>query len=338
MPNLRFGDLLRRLYVVVSNLHWSVLLLIVLVHMALSYGLLTLAGEPDLLAPVTYVYWYATTALTVGYGDFSPKTDAGRIAAAVFIMPGAIACFTVAIAKAIEGVGAVWRQRRMGMGDYDEVKNAIVLIGYDPDRTPHMINEIIASSETATDILLMTRKELDHVDPRYRYVRATSLTSTADLNRAGVPQASKVVIFSWSDEETLAAALAVTALNTTAHIVCYFRHSETAALLTAHCPRVETVMSRDVELVVKAMSDPGSSQLLTALASHTDVGATLYTAHAPETTSFDAMTERLRAYRAVLVGFAKDDDPNLHFDFEGEIGQGNKIFYIATERLPAAWS
>ena len=99
----------------------------------------------------------------------------------------------------------------MGLGNYDEVKSAIVLIGYDPDRTPHMIDEIITSSDISNDIVLMTRKELDHVDPRYRYIRATSLTSASDLTRAGVPNAAKVVIFSWSDEETLAAALAVTA-------------------------------------------------------------------------------------------------------------------------------
>lgn len=338
MISFKFSGILRRLYVIVSNLHWSVLLLIVLVHMALSYAILSFAREPDLLAPVTYIYWYATTALTVGYGDFSPKTDMGRIAAAIFIMPGAIACFTVAIAKAIEGVGGIWRLRRSGMGNYDEVKNAIVLIGYDPDRTPRMIDEIIASSDIPNDIVLMTRKELDNADARFRYVRATSLTSAADLTRAGVPEAAKVVIFSWSDEETLAAALAVTALNKAAHVVCYFREAETAALLAAHCPHVEAVLSRDVELVVKAMSDPGSSQLLTALASHTDIGATLYTAHAPETLSFDAMTARLRGYHAVLIAFAKDDDRNAHFDFEGEIGKGSKLFYIATERLPAAWA
>jgi voltage-gated potassium channel len=338
MAAFRLSAWLRRLYVAVSDMHWGVLFGIVLVHMGISYTILSIADEPDLQAPITYIYWYATTALTVGYGDFSPKTDIGRIAAAIFIMPGAIACFTVAIAKAIEGVGSVWRQRRMGLGNYEEVKNAVTLIGYDPDRTPRMIDEIIASSEGAAEIVLMTRKQLDNTDPRFRYVRASALTSTADLTRAGVPDAQKIVIFSWSDEETLAAALAVTALNKTGHIVCYFREAETAALLQAHCPRVEAVLSRDVELVVKAMSDPGSSQLLTALASHTDIGATLYTAHAPEPASFEAMGEKLRPFHAVLVAFARDDDPNVHFDFEGELGQGDKLFYIAIDRLPAAWA
>ncbi len=338
MTFYRLSALVRRLYIAVSHLHWGVLLLIVLVHMAITYLLLWLASEPDLTAPIAFIYWYATTALTVGYGDLSPKTDIGRLAAAFFIMPGAIACFTAAIAKTMEGIANSWRQTRIGMGDFSEMKNLIVLIGYDPERTPRMIDEIVADSAGRADIVLYSRQQAEHTDPRYRYVHASSLTSQADMARAGIPNASHIVIFSPSDDEVLTAALAVTAINKTGHIVAYFRDRSSANLLQSHCPQVETVLTPSVELVVKALSDPGSSQLLTELASHTDEGATLYAAHAPDAGSFEVMSDKLRLHHAVLVASSPEGKRELHFDFEGQIAKGDKLFYIAQKRLPAEWN
>jgi voltage-gated potassium channel len=334
----RVTRLMRRFYLAASELHWSVLLAIVLVHMGISYLLMRIAGEADLQPLAAYIYWYVTTALTVGYGDLSPKSDMGRLLASFWVMPGAIACFTAALAKTLDGVASVWRQKRFGRGDYSEMKNAIVLIGYDKDRTPRMIDEIVADTAGAAEIVLYTRQQLDNSDPRYRYVHATSLTSTADMERAGIPKAQKIVIFTASDETALAAALAVTAVNDHAHVVAYFNERSNAALLHSHCPRVETVLTPSVELVVKALSDPGSSQLLTELASATDDGATLYAAHTPDAGRFEDIAAKLRPHQAVLVAFERAGVRDVHFDFEGDIAAGDKIFYIASKRLPPAWA
>ena len=133
-------------------------------------------------APAPYIYWYITTALTVGYGDLSPKGDLGRLLASFFVMPGAIACFTAALAKTLDGVASVWRQKRLGRGDYSEMKNAIVLIGY--DKRPHPAHDrrnLSPILSGTAEIVLYSRQQFDNVDPRYRYVHATSLTSTADM-------------------------------------------------------------------------------------------------------------------------------------------------------------
>jgi voltage-gated potassium channel len=338
MNTLTFKALLRRLYLIASELHWGILLGIVLVHMAISFALLSLAGEADLTGPVTYIYWYATTALTVGYGDLSPKSDLGRMAAAFFIMPGAIACFTAAIAKALNDVAVIWRQKRIGLGDFSDMKNMIVLVGYDADRTPQMIDEIVADTKGKSELVLYTRKQIDNIDPRYRYVHASSLTSKADMLRAGIPDASKIVIYTPTDDEAIAAGLAVSVLNKSAHIVAYFRERSNADLLHSHCPNIETVLTPSVELLVKSLSDPGSSQLITELASHTDDGATLYAAHAAQAGSFADMSDILRKHHAVLVAFAKEGAREMHFDFEGVIEKGDKLFYVARHRLPAAWA
>lgn len=334
----RVTALLRRLYLAASELHWSVLLLIVLAHMAISYLFVFLAGEADLTPPISYIYWYATTALTVGYGDLSPKSDLGRLAAAFFIMPGAIACFTAAIAKSLDGVATIWRQKRIGLGDFSDMKNSILLVGYDADRTPRMIDEIVADTGGKCQIILYTRQQIDNLDTRYRYVHTHNLSSQPDLIRAGVKDAARIVIFTQGDDEAIAAALAVTALNKTAHIVAYFRDRSNADLLQSHCPTVETVLTPSVELVAKALSDPGSSQLITELASHTDNGATLYSSIAGREASFTDMADALRTHAAVLVAYSQAGVRNYSFDLNGHITATDTIFYIAHHRLPHSWA
>lgn len=323
--------LLRRLYLAASELHPGVLLALLLGHMAASYGLLALAGEADLRPAVSFIYWYATTASTVGYGDLSPKSDAGRLLAAFWVMPGGIALFTTAIARAFSGLSQRWRRRRMGLGDYSAMEGHVVLVGHDPARTPRMVAELAADGRR--DVVLVATDELPGDDPAFRYVRAASLMAPEDLQRAGVGAAARIVVFAASDAETLAATLAVTALNEQAHVVCFLRDGDTARLLHAHCPAVEVVVTPTVELVVKALSDPGSSRLLAQLSSHTDAGATLYALQADRSGGFDEVAADLKGRGAVLVASCSASESMPLFDLDRRIAPGDRLFYIAMERL-----
>ena len=323
--------LLRRLYLAASELHPGVLAGLLLFHMVTSYWALRLAGEVDLQAPVGFVYWYATTASTVGYGDLSPKGDAGRLAAAFWVMPGAIALFTTAIARAFAGLSQRWRRRRLGLGDFSGMYGHVVLIGHDRARTPRMVAELAADGRR--DIVLVATEDLPGDDPAFRYVRASSLVAVADLERAGVATASRIVVYAPTDAETLAATLAVVALNGAAHVVCFLRDADTARLLHVHCPAVEVVLTPTVELVVQSLSDPGSSRLLAQLASHTDAGATLYSVGAKDDGSFDEAAMSLRRHDAVLVASCGAVDGLPCFDLQRRIVAGDRLFYVAKERL-----
>lgn len=334
MKPFTFGTFLRRLYLAASELHWGVLLLLLAGHMLAAYALLSWAGEAELTGLPAFLYWYGTTASTVGYGDLSPKSDAGRLIVAFFVMPGAIALFTTAIARAFAGLSARWRRRRMGMGSYDRMTGQIVLIGYDADRTPRMIEEIVADGQ-GHEIVLVATQALDGDAATHRFVRAATLTSPADLARAGVAAAARVVVYAPSDAETLAATLAVTALNDTGHVVCFLRDPDTARLLNAHCPQVEIVLTPTVELVVKALSDPGSSRLIAQLASHTDNGATLYATVARVAGSFDDAARRLRQSGGVLIATCTSATAPPSFDPDGQVAVGDRLFYVARTRIAA---
>lgn len=337
MGRLQIITIVRRLYHAITDLHWSVLALVLLAHMAASWLLLAWAGEAEFSGLPTFIYWYATTASTVGYGDITPDGDAGRLITAFFVFPGAIAAFTSILAKSFAAVSARWRRARVGLGDYREMNNATVLIGYDAERTPRMIDELVADAEPGQQLILLTRTELTNDDARIRYVRARSLTAAAELERAGVANAGRVIVFTSNDNDTLAVGLAVTALNRTGHIVCYFQDDDNALLLAAHCPRVETVLAPSVELVVKAVKDPGASRLLADLVSHTDKGATLFsmrwTGTAPA--SFREVASRLIDMGAVLLSSREADEANagFRFDTNGSIAPGDMLFYVAERRL-----
>lgn len=328
---LRLAPLLRRLYLAASELHPGVLIVLLLGHMAASYLALRVADEADLRPPIAFTYWYATTASTVGYGDLSPKGDAGRLIAAFWVMPGAIALFTTAIARAFAGLSQRWRRRRMGLGDYSAMNGHVVVIGHDPARTPRMVAELAADGRR--DLVLVATEELPGDDPAFRYVRAASLSAHGDLARAGVADAARVIIYAPSDAETLAATLAVTALNGSAHVVCFLSETDTARLLHAHCPAVEVVITPTVELVVKALSDAGSSRFLAQLASHTGSGATLYALDAVEGGGFDDIAARLRRRGAVLVASCAAGESTPRFDLDRHIEAGDRLFYVARDRL-----
>jgi len=330
---------LLRLYHAISDLTWWVLLAVLIAHMAGTWLLMHFVGEePEFERLPTFIYWYATTASTIGYGDVTPKTDAGRLINALFVYPGAIAIFTTIVTKFIAGASDRVRRARIGMGDYRELRQAIVLVGYDRQRTPRMLDELCADAEAGQQIVLLTRQEFENTDPRLRYVRARSLTSLDDLHRAGVPEADRVIIFAGSDNDTLAAGLAIANLNRRGHIVCYFDDEEIARLLTSHCGNVEVVMAPAVELVVRAVKDPGSSQLLSDLVSHTDQGKTLFSMAwtGAQPIAFRALADRLMGQGAVLVSYraaAAAGQPGPFRFAEGEVGPGDRLFYIAGQRL-----
>jgi len=341
MAQFSFKTLLLKLYHAITDLKWWVLLVVLVAHMIGTWLLMHFVGEePEFERLPTFIYWYATTASTIGYGDVTPKTDTGRLINALFVYPGAIAIFTSIVTKAIaQGADRV-RRARIGMGDYRAVRHAIVLIGYDEQRTPRMVGELCADSEADQQIILLTRKEFENNDPRMRYVRARSLTSHADLQRAGVADADRVIIFAGSDNDTLAAALAVAEMNRRGHIVCYLEDEEIARLLTSHCSNVEVVMAPAVELVVRAVKDPGSSQLLSDLVSHTDAGMTLFSMswQGANPIGFRALAERLMGLGAVLVSYRGGGSAAQAGPFrfaDGEVAPGDRLFYIASQRLRA---
>lgn len=341
LPRLKLARIFDRTFHAMADLHWTLLFALIVFHALSTWGLLVLAGEEKLHGAATFFYWYATTAYTVGYGDLSPQTDAGRMITALWVFPGAIAAFTTIVAKVLAAIGEVWRVRRSGKGDYSRMTASIVLIGYHPARTPKMIDELCADLSPDQTLVLLTRQTLTDLDARIRYVQSESLTSTAALTRAGVPDASRVLVFTDADSDTLSATLAAGALApASAHIVCYFEDEDHARLIDQHCPQVEVVLSAGPELVARACKDPGASQVISALTSHLDPGATLFSLAWPDRAArpFGDLARALLDRGATLLAIqtGRDTTPTFNPAPDHAVGPGDRLFYVASNRVDAA--
>ncbi|WP_331037352.1 potassium channel protein [Brevundimonas sp.] len=338
LPRMKLARLFDRAFHAMADLHWTMLVLLIAVHAAVTWLLLAVAGESKLQEASAFLYWYATTAYTVGYGDLSPQTAAGRLVTALWVFPGAIAAFTTVVAKVLGAIGDIWRLRRAGKGDYSKMTASIVLIGYHPARTPKMIDELCADLSPDQTLVLLTRQTLTDLDGRIRYVQSESLTSTAALTRAGVPQASRVLIFTDSDSDTLSATLAAAALvPPTAHVVCHFEDEDHARLIDQHCPEVEVILSAGPQLVARACKDPGASQVISALTSHLDEGATLFSLAwgAERPRAFSELARSLLEQGATLLAIqsARDTTPTFNPPMDRLVDAGDRLFYVAAARL-----
>ncbi len=332
--------LLRRIYLAIATLSWLGLLAALLVHMALTYAALSLAGEKDLTAnTVDFFYYYITTATTVGYGDLSPSGPAGRWAALLFILPGSIAIFTAVLGKAITDLSAIWRRGMNGLGNYSERQGHTIVLGWQGLRTRKLI-DLLEADRLADERIVLVDKALEQnpIPSQLDYVRADALSALADLDRAGMSGAARVIVRGASDDETLAATLAVTAAAKRAHVVAYFEDEQAAGLVTRQCPDVETVGSLSAELLVRASRDPGASRvadrLLSSKTADTAYAMTLPIGAKP-TGYLDALVGLKRRYGLTLVGLAKPDTETVDLNCTPDtvISAGDTIFYIADARL-----
>ena len=333
-----------KLYRAVAEMRWQVLVSFGGMHVVTSWLLLTMVGEVALTSPIDFVYFYQTTATTVGYGDLSPATSLGKLATIFYVQPGGIALFTTLVAKAVASTAAVWRRNMEGRGDFSKLENVTILIGYHPSRTQKMIEQIFAGGQVNGQLVLVTKKEVRISDHRVKYIVAESYASDADLMRAGIKNAQKILVYADDDDQTLAAGLAVCALNTTAHIVAYFDEQHAANLLHKHTG-VECVVSPSAEMVIRALQDPGASGVIAALVSATD-DATIYSLPVPDgvEVEFGKVFRYLRdRHEATLVAAKRlgEDCADLTIGDDEELQSGSLLFFIAAHRLLEAdvqWS
>ncbi len=332
--------ILRRLVIATIEAKWWVIALAAALHIVVTWIGLVLLGE-EALTGEAFGYYYLTTVTTVGYGDLSPVSEAGRWFAAVWLMVGGIALFTTVLAKVLGAVSAAWRRRVEGYGDYTKLKGHTILVGHEEGRTERLIAELRADDGRAggtdeADIVLITAAEAKPLED-VRMVRTQRLADAAALRRAGIEGAERVLVYAEDDDVTLAACLAVASLNPEAHAVAYFDDAETAALARHHCPKLETVFSPAEDLVVRATRDPGASSVLSALVSATDEAGSLYSASgealgAP--CSVGAAQEHLRAQRATLLAISrKGEAPILCMGGDESIRPEDTVFYVAKKRI-----
>ena len=336
----------QRLYLEIANLSWRVFGLCFLLHAAVSYLGLALAGEAKLTADVAdFLYFYMTTATTVGYGDLSPGTREGRLIGAFIILPGSIALFTAFFGKAITAISGYWRRRLQGLGDFSERLGHTIVVGWQGARTKHLIEALARDHPRERVVLLATKPAENPLPDMVDFVISESISDLDSYARAGAGGAATLVIRGIDDDETLAATLAAAAAATEAHIVAHFQDEGAAKLIRRQCPDVEVITSLASGLLARAARDPGASRLADLMFAGGTVD-TAYSMRLPEDTGpivyFEALTRLKRSNGLTLIGLGDEQGHvDLNCTADRVVNGGDTLYYIADHRILAGeidWS
>ncbi len=324
-----------------KEMKWRAVLALLLFYGLSSWYLLSLAGE-EALTGADFLYWLVVTASTVGYGDLSPTTPAGRALVALYIIPAGLGLFALTIGKFAAFSAFQWRKGIMGLKQLS-LNNHIVVLGWNEHRTLSLLQLLITEAEhnLNREICLCVAEDMDNPMPgSIEFVRTISLNDEGGLLRAEIGSASTVLIDCAQDDQTLSAALNIYNLNPSAHIIAYFRDESLSKLLKQHCPTIECTPSVSTELMVKSAMDPGSSILHQELLNAGN-GMTQYSVvmpnNLPEVTVRDLYVPLKEQYHATLIAIDLDSDgkPEVNPSLEQRVKPGCTLYYIAAQRLKA---
>ncbi|KLV04665.1 potassium channel protein [Photobacterium aquae] len=313
------------------------LLLLVIGYTVVSYILLLATGEQALTnTPTDFLYYLVVSASTVGYGDMSPTTAAGKWAIMLFVIPGGLGLFAITVGRVASVLIDYWKQGLIGKRTLS-VKNHILVLGWNGPRTLHLIKMLQYEEKGRRDIVLCVRPEMNNPLPgEIEFVQVNTFTDSESMARAGVDTASCILIDNPEDDISLSAALFCAHRNPNAHLLAYFTDETLSSILKLHCPNAECIPSVAVEMLAKAAIDPGSSELHHELLS-THKGMTQYAVQYPHTalpTTVGALFPLFKQHHeAILIAIDCGNGVELNPSLNRDVPPGTKIFYISDERI-----
>lgn len=295
-----------------------------------------LTGDSHLTDSLPSLFYYlVVTGSTVGYGDASPVTELGQLFTAVFVIPFALGMFGLVAGKFIAKAASIWYRRMKGMHTV-KLKDHIVLIGYNRERTPVLVREL--ALEESRKVVLISAEQMENPLPRLvEFINVPTFTSEAELERASIREASCIIVDTDTDENTLTISLFVSSLNKQAHLVAHFTDTVKGTILKQQYPNAEIIANLSTELLAKSVIDAGSSLVTHKLIS-SDHGQTQYSIRVDCASAFkirDIFLDFKEKTDATIIGVRRNgiDDVKLNVCLDTEINPGDTLYYISAKRI-----
>lgn len=342
-----FLRLIRALQASTINVSWTFLFLMVIGHAALSWVFMAMSNEAIADTFGTWVYFYVTTATTVGYGDYSPVTPSGQWAATLWVIPGGIMLFAAFIGKATANISATWRMLVQGNANYSSLSGHTLVIGWHGEPTAQIIRILQADANLPDDIVLCVTKDIDNPLPgSIKFVKGDSFSNTQLLVRAGIQGASRIIIYDETDERVATIALSVFDQKPSGcHVVAHCSNPATANMLRRTLPGIECTQGLSIEMLVRSATDAGISRVVNELLA-IDHGATQYQGCLPDTLPAnqtvrygDLMSLAKSRDNVTLLGVwrpSTETQQLLNPPADFAVGKGDTLYYMGNKRLTEA--
>lgn len=202
----------------VSFNYLSILFLSILI---ISFGTITI----HIIEPETFptlfegLWWTMTTLTTVGYGDYFPKTIAGKCIG-MFLFIFGVGIIGLLVSKTVDSFSKYYRLKMEGKIVYKD-KNHFIYIGWSK-KTKDAIEELFDSSPNAQVVLVENMDSSPYDHPQVHFIQGDPSIEKTLIN-ANIFGAKRVCIFADSsiedsvlkDGKTLLIASAVESLSKT---------------------------------------------------------------------------------------------------------------------------
>ena len=277
------------------------------------------------------VYWALSIMLGSGDSTFV-STGIGRLVSATLIV------FSVTLLALLTGlligfiIDVVLREGQ-GMGAAG-MSGHVVVCGWNPSAR-EVIDELLQDQATER-VVLLCDVERNPADRRVYFVRGDA-TSEADLDRAGIREASAAIVFpdeptDAADMRSLLVVMAIESVAPAVRTVVEVSNPRNAEhLKRAHADEVVATPRLGAHLIARSALYPGLADLVMDLVSGGE-GSELYHILLPASTAgltVGQVGDQLRQSRAILVALVRDGTSRVNPPSDFVVEAGDQALVIA---------
>jgi voltage-gated potassium channel len=210
----------------------ALLLLAVLIVYVSRDGYIDNADPTGQVGLVDAVYYTGATFSFTGYGDITPVTDGARLVNAFVITPLRIAFLVLLIGTTLQVAAAQGREIFRISRWRNSLNEHIVVIGYGT-KGRSAIETLVANGHPRGSVVVVDpdAASIQEANSDGLTVVAGDATRRDVLRRAGVAQASQVIVTTDRDDSTVLTVLNARQLSGTAYIVASVREGENVSLV-----------------------------------------------------------------------------------------------------------